>query len=365
MAASAHQPDGSSKTRDERDGSLKTRDELDDVGESPDSNGFQSAENIDGATIEQSKKGKTDLERIRDYLKERKLLHLLEKIPKANKMVFEEQTGKTGQLMKLLVGYHKESGNAIYAHMVQQSTSQTHKIFFFEERPSEAKQIPVSARKIGIHRLLDPFSKTIPSVNADNAGQGDRARITCMVNFYFVAEGIAKDVVLKERQGFAQRFGDALIFIDKSMGLGAVETPNVIAKGDSDVNENDNQSILAGNLPCIPLGDAARKSTPSLHNPRPSETSTEATPEANANSMPPPRTAKRTVDAQFAELSRMSEKERELTLLLDGFNRDLEVKDNELNALRRKREEIEVERDSVRDSVREQVLNGGSKRQRV
>jgi hypothetical protein len=263
----------------------------------------------------------SDLESIRKYLKHNGVLSLLGNIPAVGEMKFVKSTARTkGRPMELLVGYHKDLGNSIIAQLSLQG--EIHKIFFYEQR--EAKRLPISAEKIREHDLVNPFSKMIPS----------GAKVAYIAMYYFIAKGIAKDVVLRD---FHPRVQEALENIGSSTELGIVETPNVTANGD--LSEEDRI----------------------VHDLRPLEAPT-------TELMSPPHTAKRAAedaedaeDAKYAKLFDLSQRERTLQLLLHRLDDDLNVKKNELDALSQRRGEVDAERDSVKEAIR----NFGDKRRRV
>jgi hypothetical protein len=384
MEAPDHHPDGSWKTRHERGA----------VEESPGPDGLRRAENMNGATID-----KTDLELIQAELAGRDSLRLLEEIPEVNAMKFVDQTKYPGQPEKLLVGHRKGSNDDIYAYVVQHG--KTLRINFFVESGSESTLIIAAA--IGRDEFGDPFNKTIPSDKALYDKNRDRARLTLMIRYYFLAAGKLEDyfveagklkgVVIKE---FANQVRLALEYIADSI---AVEPRKVIAnrhpssKKDGteqritskrSFGESDIQSTLGGNPPRIsPQSMSTRRkqtvapeTAPSLCESTPLATFTGAgpsvtpRPETTPTSMLPPPTLEHTAeDAQLEELFTELVKYREFTSQLCAIGHSLDVMEgkkqdfmakwmSETNALKEERARIFA----ARESKRKRIL---PKRQRV
>jgi hypothetical protein len=373
------------------------------------------AENAKGTEIEQetpskrtpgrrkSREPNPDLHRLREYLHLHDALYLLENIHDAEEMKFFDQTYiPDAQPKKLFIGHHSKSGDDIYAYMVQLQRG-FHQIRFIVEGPRSKETM--HAEDISRQHILHPFDKTYPKHGAIE--QSDRARLTLIVKWYFIAADLATDCVLKETKAYPERLLSALEYIADRMGPGAVKPPKGITRGvpnaDEDstkqrttsessyVDESDIQSTLAGDPPRVsplPTGPkkptVARKSAPSFgRKPTPLATPTAdsfskpaalshppsvpritktATPEATPTPkpMPPPRTAKRTAeDAEFEALSAMVEEEKKLTLQMNDMDHDLELLElkkqafmekweNETKALKAKRDRLQDERSNVR-----------------
>jgi hypothetical protein len=326
--------------------------------------------------LRKSKEPNPDLRRLQEFLDEHNALYLLENIPDAEEMRFFNQTYfLDAQPKKLLIGHHSKSGDDIYAYMVRLRRG-FHEIRFYVE--NTRSKDTMRAEEISRQRILHPFDKTCPK-HPVAVEQSDRARLTLMVKWYFIAAGIATDCVLKETKAYPERLRSSLDYIADRMGAGAVNPPSSIAKRvpsadknsvkqrttseSSYIDESDIQSTLAGNPsaprvsprppptgPKKPTVAFARKSAPSfgrksmpLETPTPDShprlavsshppsipwiTST-ATPEPTSTPIALPRSAKRTTtDAQFEELSCMLGEESKLTLQLNDIDHDLELLD--------------------------------------
>jgi hypothetical protein len=365
----------------------------------------------------ESKESNPDLRRLREYLDEYDSLHLLENIPNTDEMKFFAQTFfLDAQPKKLFMG-HSKSGDDIYAYMVKLQRG-FHAIRFYVESPR--RKDAITAEDIAKQRILHPFSKTYPK-HAAATDQSDRARLTLMVKWYFIAAGIATDCVLSETKAFPERLRFALEYIADRMGPGAVKQPKGLRNEDpspdddstkqrttsesSYVDESDIQSTLAGDPPVpsasprpVPAKFVARKSAPSMiaRKSTPLATPTEpgppsripngtsfiktATPEATPTPRPAPRTAKRTAeDAEFADLARMITEEQKLTEQVNAIDHDLEVQEmrkeafeekqarerqafmekweRETSELNEKRDHIDSERISVRERFKKRKLS--------
>jgi hypothetical protein len=312
-----------------------------------------------------SNEANPDLRRLREYLVEHDSLHLLENIHDADGMKFFDQAFVLdAQPKKLFVGHHSKSGDDIFAYMVRLQRG-FHEIRFYVERSRSRDTMRVD--DIVKQHILHPFNKTYPKYPAA-IDQPDRARLTLMVKWYFIAAGIATDCVLGETKAFPERLRSALEYIADRMGQSAVKPQKNLANGDAShdddrtrqgttsgssyVDESDIQSTLAGDPPRTSPGrtepkktHVARKSAPSFQRkttpfatptePAPSSRITNgppvtktATPEATPTPILPPRTVKRTAeDAEFAELARIVTEENKLTSQVNAIDHDLEVQE--------------------------------------
>jgi hypothetical protein len=335
------------------------------------------------------KKGKSDFETLRQYLQAYDALYLLENIPDADEVQFVDQARiATAQPKKLFIGTHVSMKSDIYAYMV--SLPRGFHAIRIEVEGSGGSNRTITAEEAGKQRLLHPFSNTVPK-QPSYIDQGDRARLTLMVKWYFIAAGIAADCVLKETKDYPVRLRQALDYIAERMGLAAVKPPHLHRDKDSTkpetssassyVDESDIQSTLAGD-PSHPLPPPkvsrkpliARKSAPSANAPRrqtlPSSSTakaatSDATPTPNVAATTQPRSAtKRTAeDAEFDELTDMLLRNQELTEKLNDLDHDLELSEmrkqtflekwaKEHDEMQKKRDHLDQERRSVRDGVK-------------
>jgi hypothetical protein len=319
-----------------------------------------------------------DLHRLRSYLAEHDALHLLENIPDAEDMKFEDQTYiLEAQPKKLFVGSHATSGDDIYAYMILLELRGFHEIRFYVESAYGSKTV-MPAETTGKQRILHPFSKTYPRSTGPTE-QADRARFTLMTKWYFIAAGIATDCVLNETKAYPERLRHALEYIAEQMGSAAVKasenvpTEDGLAEESSESSyapeEKDIQSSLANEPKSKPRfpPSVARKSAPSIARrsisnvavsqqsaPRTSFTKS-ATPEAAPTPKAPSRGAKRSAeDEEFDALSRLMMKQNALTKNLNDVDHELEVMDAQWEAFEEKWKRERAELEKKRDGIQEQ-----------
>jgi hypothetical protein len=84
----------------------------------------------------------------------------------------------------------------------------------------------IRSEDVAKQRILHPFDKTFPK-GTHSIGQDEKARLTLMVKWYFIAAGIAKDCVLRETKAYPERLRSALEYIAKRMGAASVRAPIV------------------------------------------------------------------------------------------------------------------------------------------
>jgi hypothetical protein len=336
------------------------------------------AENMNGAIEQESNERKTDLDRIKDYLGH-KSLHLLDNIPGVDDMKFFDHSfdSRSALSKKLFVGCTK-AGNNIYAYMVLQQSKplKVYMIVYYEEI-SSSKEENIPTKKIGQHKLLDPFSKIYPCDASLQNIPGHTADLSTMVKYYFVAEGIAEGIVLKHAS-FLRRLKPALKFIatstdsESTTEAGAVNTPEAIANGDfnsegglkqrttgeSTYFRKRNITYPPAHPRPIPPRNIARKSAPSITARKPTSLATlsklglspripnrpsfayTAPPEARHTPMSLPRTSTERLaqDAEFERLGNLVVKERSLKLQIDAIDDELAQKIGE-EALKKKQED--------------------------
>jgi hypothetical protein len=341
------------------------------------------AENMNGATEQESNERETDLDRIKDYLDTCNSRHLLDNIPGVDDMQFFDHSFNSTRALstKLLVGY-TALGNSIYAYMVlQQSNPQAVYMIVYYEETHSSKEERIGTKQIGQHKLLDPFSKIYPcDASLQNIG-GHIANLSTMVKYYFVANGIAEGIVLNHAS-FLRRLKPALEFIatstdsESTTEAGAVNTPEAIANGDFNP-EGGAKQRTTGESPYfgesdithpparrafsrpIPPRNIARKSAPSIKARKPTLLATlgklgpsprilngssfayTAPPGVRHTPMSLPHTStERTAeDAEFARLAHMSTKERDLMSQIDAIDRKLAAQKIGEEAFKKKQKE--------------------------
>lgn len=279
------------------------------------------------------KSGNTDYETLCRYLDGYGALYLLQNIPDADKVQFDSQSFLiVGMPKKLFIGWVTKDDGEIYAYM--RPNRNIHEINFWVEHPRQPLRIDVmKAEEVMKQRILHPFNKTYPK-DGHGVEQSDKARFSLMVKWYFIAAGIAKDLVLKETKAYPERLRSALEYIAMRMGPAAVEPP-----APQLLDESRIQSDLAGS----PL-----RATPA---PDPSGTSHAAAPAS-------PRGTKRkpSSDATWDAVHRTGDQEKALTRQINDIDEELELLDIENQNRERRRKEMEIEQLNW-DKRREETLD--------
>ncbi|KAH7088723.1 hypothetical protein FB567DRAFT_522174 [Paraphoma chrysanthemicola] len=286
----------------------------------------------------------TDYDKLCRYLDKHKLLYLLENIPKADGVQFVDQGFMPeAQPKKLFLGRHAKDDREIYAYM--RPARGWHEINFWVEDPRRSLNITaMRSEDVAKQRILHPFNKTYPKDGPID--QGDRARLTLMVKFYFIAAGIARNFVLQETKAFPDRLRSALEYIAHRMGAAAAKPPvleqtNTPARSASrrtDIDESHIQSSLA--LPRSPL----QATTPAAARPTPvaarsTPVAAVTSPTTNTSTLPThpsPRGTKRAAptstptasneDAHFASLAATLSQDQTLTKEINAVDHELEMK---------------------------------------
>ncbi|EOA86801.1 uncharacterized protein SETTUDRAFT_135144 [Exserohilum turcica Et28A] len=362
------------------------------------------------SSVPRGGKDNPDLRRILEYLKYHNALYLLDNLPEAHEMQFVSQTSQPdGQPKKLFVGSEAKSGHDIYAYMVALARG-FHEVRFYVENPNEEEEEHMKSEIVAKQRILHPFSKCYPKPPGI-VEQSDRARLTLMVKFYFIAAGIATDCVLRETKKYPERLRVALDYIADRMGPAAVKPPSShtamtdttipsepparhrLSSESSYIDESDIQSTLACEPPrAFPIHTSIGSSSaqkppmssshlPSLptSSPRPAHTSIpppDPAPSTDADIITTTTTTnpashgikRSTEDAEFEDLARMVMKEQTLTKEINALQHDLDVLEEhkrawlekwakEFDALTAKKNAVVDERSQVRKLFKRQRLS--------
>ncbi|KAF2829078.1 hypothetical protein CC86DRAFT_345531 [Ophiobolus disseminans] len=266
------------------------------------------------------KGGVTDYDTLCQYLDGYNDLHLLDNIPDADRLGFADQDWlPEGQPKKLFIGRLLQSEDEIYAYMKpNRPVGGWHEIHFWVENPSRSLPTHLSCNTVVKHRILHPFNKTYPK-DAHPVEQGDRARLTLMIKWYFIAAGIAKDVVLRETKAYPERLRSALEYIAARMGRSAAKPRE---------RENSNMPSEPQAPPRVPseqLFDESHIQSDLAATPQPDAPAPE--PSATA---PSPRGTKRTAEEEhWEEMARIIQEERTLTKQINNVDAELEILDIE------------------------------------
>ena len=165
----------------------------------------------------------SDLGKLHSYLDLYGALYLLKNLPGPDEVQFVNQDFlPNAQPRKLFMGHHKEHGNDIYAYM--RKSRKYHEIKFYTEDTRAPSKTAISSEDVAKQSILHPFNKTYPE-GTHSIGQDEKARLTLMVKWYFIAARIAKDCVLRETKAYPERLLSALEYIAKRMGAASVRPP--------------------------------------------------------------------------------------------------------------------------------------------
>ncbi|OWY49421.1 hypothetical protein AALT_g11089 [Alternaria alternata] len=252
----------------------------------------------------------TDLDKLHDYLGSYGVLYLLENLPGANEVRFVHQDFfLDAQPRKLFVGYEKERGNDIYAYM--RKSREYHIIEFFIEDAHALSRTVIRSENVAKQRILHPFNKTYLE-GAHRIGQDEKARLTLMVKWYFIAAGVAKNCVLRETKAFPERLRSALEYIAERMGTASARPPSIDCERQTEPRttpEEASPAIDESPVQCttaeITTSLLSSPSTSTIASPRPSTAYAEQlNDEMNAVDTPISRLTKRTADdAEFEDLA--------------------------------------------------------------
>jgi len=255
--------------------------------------------------------GETDYDKLCQYLDDHKASYLLQNIYTADKVQFDNQSFiEEGMPKKLYIGRLVKNDSEIFAYMLPKRS--THEINFWIEDPRRPLHIyQMKADDVMKQRILHPFNKCFPK-DGNGVDQGDKARFSLMVKWYFVAAGLARNVVLKETKAYPERLRSALEYIAMRMGPAAAAGPEPDQQSPNQQlrDESNLQSDVAASPPRV---------TPT---PGPSRTI-----DASASSRGTKR--KPSSDSAWDAVHRAGEQEKALTKQINGIDEELEFLDRE------------------------------------
>ncbi|KAF3031948.1 hypothetical protein E8E11_002521 [Didymella keratinophila] len=295
----------------------------------------------------------SDLDKLHTYLDSYGALYLLKNLPDPDEVQFVNQDFLLdAQPRKLLMGHHKERGNEIYAYM--RKSREFHEIKFYIEDTRAPSKTAIRSEDVAKQRILHPFDKTYPK-GTHSIGQDEKARLTLMVKWYFIAAGIAKDCVLKETKAYPERLRNALEYIAKRMGAASVRTPVVGYERQTEpettseeanpaIDESHIQFSLAEVTPNLLSSRIHTRTDP----PRPSTTHAEQLDKSsNAVDDPELRGTKRTAeDAEFEDLAEIVSQvltvDRDLTNQINDIDKQIELLQTQRRDLVEKRKDVKM-----------------------
>tara|TARA_R110002003_G_scaffold58_4_gene5172 strand:- start:19845 stop:21467 length:1623 start_codon:yes stop_codon:yes gene_type:complete len=302
--------------------------------------------------------GETDYDKLCRYLDSHGILYLLQNIPEADAVQFVDQGFlPDAQPKKLFLGRHAKNDCEIYAYM--RPLRNFHEINFWMEDPRRPLNITsMRTEDVAKQRILHPFNKTYPKDGPID--QGDRARLTLMVKWYFIASGIARNTVLQETKAYPDRLRSALEYIALRMGPAAAKPP----KSD-DSNPPDHPVSHRPNTTTI--NESHIQTSLALPVSSPPTTTTTTLP-----SRPSPRGTKRpasatTEDADFESLAATILQDQTLTKQINAIDGELELMeirkqvfldkwDSEFAEVVERRKGIEEQRGGVRKRFKRMSL---------
>ena len=293
----------------------------------------------------------SDLDKLHRHLGSHSELYLLRNLPGADKVRFVDQDFfLDAQPRKLYVGYHKEHGNDIYAYM--RKPREYHKIEFYIEDAHALLKTVIRSEDVAKQRLLHPFNKTYPE-GAHKIGQGEKARLTLMVKWYFIAAGVAKDCVLRETKAFPERLRSALEYIAERMGAASARPPSIDYERQNEPETTPEEAItmidehsIQSTTAKVTTNHLSSPITSGIASPRPSNAYAEqVNDELNAVDTSRSRRTKRTAnDAEFENLTEIVLEvlaaDRNLTSQIGHIDKQIEILQTKRKALVEKRKHI-------------------------
>ncbi|KAL5426043.1 hypothetical protein PMIN06_012976 [Paraphaeosphaeria minitans] len=154
---------------------------------------------------------------------------------------------------RLLIGHHAETGEAVYAYILQSGASQ--KVAFSAEDTRGQPNVGISHGDVARQHTLYSFNKTFPQ-DGRCLGRADKARLAIVVRWYFIATGRTKLRSPKSLQTFCKQFRSALRYIANRSESTAGRLPrnpsgqedDLRSAGGTHVDESDIQSALLATM---------------------------------------------------------------------------------------------------------------------
>ncbi|KAF1955941.1 hypothetical protein CC80DRAFT_549001 [Byssothecium circinans] len=271
-----------------------------------------------------------DHEKLVKILADNNELHYLDNIPTISEMQFSTQTNA------LFVG--KRDGHDIHAFF--RHTGNNAEIrFFFQGTKGRTHSLPTES--FASQRILHPFNKTYKK-DATSINKQEEARLTVLVTWYFIAAGVAKNV-LAEIEDYPDQFRDMLAYVSQRMGPAASKPKHVGRLRDGLVDEEGIQSTLRER----PVSkDDSEATTRSLH-------------QSFKDPSPPRASAsrKRTAEqAQFDDIEETIHEDRNLTKQLNELDDELDAIELRRQALTKQKAKFLEQRKDVRKRLKRQSL---------
>jgi hypothetical protein len=310
----------------------------------------------------------SDLEKLHRYLDSYGVLYLLENLPDPDDVQFVNQDFfLDAQPRKLFIGHHKEHGNDIYAYM--RKPRKFHKIEFYVEDTRAPSKTAIHSGDVAKQRILHPFDKTFPK-GTQSIGQDEKARLTLMVKWYFIAAGIAKDCVLRETKAYPEHLRSALEYIAKRMGAASVRAPLVGYERQTEpettseeVSPTTDESHIQLTLAEVTPNPLSSPITSRIAHPHPSIAQAEQMNNpSNAVDAPELRSTKRS--AEDAEFEDLTEKALEVLAADQNLTSQIGHIDKQIEILRTERKALVEERKHIKREFTRQTLAIASEMER-
>lgn len=306
---------------------------------------------VKGSLVSMSDDEHSDLNKLHNYLDSYGALYLLENLPDPDEVQFMDQDFLfDAQPRKLLVGRHKEKGNDIYAYM--RKSRKYHEIKFFIEDKRAPSKTAIRSEDVAKQRILHPFDKTYPK-GTHSISQDEKARLTLMVKWYFIAAGIAKNCVLRETKTYPERLRSALEYIAKRMGAASVRPPLVGYERQTEpettseeANPAIDESRIQSTIAEVTLNPLSLPITSRTVPPHPSTAHAEQLNNSpSAVDAPELRGTKRTTeDAEFEDLaeivSQVLSADRDLKDQIDDIDKQIKLLQTQRRDLIKKRKDM-------------------------
>jgi hypothetical protein len=283
----------------------------------------------------------TDYDKLKRLLQAHNELYLLENIPAVDEMTFKDQKSLAKALpKKLFVGTMRASEDQIYAYM--RFTNNFHEIRFYSEDGTRLVTTDVFAQ----NQIFHPFNKTFPR-DVSAIDQGDRARATLLIKWYFIAAGIAERCVLKETKDYPNRFRQALAYIAERMGGAAAKPP---VKSQDELDESYIQLTLDSQPSPTSSPPSSKPSTRRQSNLQ------QSTPQGPASNIELPNRKRTAEDAQLEGMERTLVEDRKLTKEMNSMDDRIDLLRMQLHAAEAERERMNEARKEVRKRLKRESL---------
>ena len=292
-----------------------------------------------------------DLNKLHKYLDTRGVLHLLQNIPEADEVQFADQDSIPPALpKKLFVGHTKTDPNEIYAYM--RPARNHHQVNFYSENLNGSSQM-ISAEQVMKQQIYHPFNKTFPE-DLSSIDQSDKARLSILIKWYFLATGVAHNIILKEIKAYPERLRHALEYISKRMEH--IQSTSTSVTHRTPITRGTPVTPMPRPEPSVDTISGGTSSNPvvtaTLHRTTASiPTSPTKVQRNTSQSSSATRNRKRTAaDAGFEGLARIYEQDQDLTKQINDADQELEVLDMQCQNFE---EKVEMQRKQFMDKKQE------------